>query len=85
MQLPPMQPVPLADLPSGMKARVIGAAGAGFPSPSQDWAEDSISLIELLKLDRAASFVFRIVCVRHRRPATRPASMTASGLCPEPI
>ena len=60
MQLPSMQPVPVADLPDGFKARIIGAAGAGFPSPSQDWQEDSINLIELLRLDRAASFVFRI-------------------------
>ena len=60
MLLPVMQPVPLADLPSEMKARIIGAAGAGFPSPAQDWEDDAINLIELLRLDRAASFVFRI-------------------------
>jgi DNA polymerase V len=60
MLLPPMQPVPLAEVPEGLIPFLIGAAGAGFPSPSQDWAEDRICLIELLRLDRAASFVFRI-------------------------
>lgn len=58
--LPTMQPVPLADVPKGTVLRIIGAAGAGFPSPAQDWEDDAISLIELLRLDRAASFVFRI-------------------------
>ena len=38
----------------------LRAAGAGFPSPAQDWEDDAINLIELLRLDRAASFVFRI-------------------------
>jgi DNA polymerase V len=60
MLLPPMQPVPVAAVSSGLRLRIIGAAGAGFPSPAQDWADDAISLIELLRLDRAASFVFRI-------------------------
>ena len=58
--LPLMQPVPLADVPQGTVLRIVGAAGAGFPSPAQDWEDDGISLIELLRLDRAASFVFRI-------------------------
>src|SRR3546814_18926529 len=58
--LPLMQPVPLADVPQGTILRIVGAAGAGFPSPAQDWQEDGISLVELLRLDRAASFVFRI-------------------------
>jgi DNA polymerase V len=58
--LPKMQPVPLADAPKGTVLRIVGAAGAGFPSPAQDWEDDAISLIELLRLDRAASFVFRI-------------------------
>lgn len=60
MLLPPMQPVPLAMVPEGLIPHIISAAGAGFPSPSQDWQEDAICLIELLRLDRAASFVFRI-------------------------
>src|SRR3546814_16420568 len=58
--LPLMQPVPLADVPQGTILRIVGAAGAGFPSPAQDWQDDAISLIELLRLDRAASFFFRI-------------------------
>lgn len=60
MLIPHMQPVPLAKLPAALIPLLIGAAGAGFPSPSQDWQEDSICLIDLLQLDRAASFVFRI-------------------------
>ncbi len=60
MMLPLMQPVPLADVPMGTVLRVVGAAGAGFPSPAQDWEDDAINLIELLRLDRPASFVFRI-------------------------
>jgi DNA polymerase V len=60
MLLPLAQPVPIAQMPPGFTLRIIGAAGAGFPSPAQDWADDAISLVELLRLDRAASFVFRI-------------------------
>jgi DNA polymerase V len=60
MHLPAMQPIPIADLPAGVSVRMIGPAAAGFPSPAQDWEEDSISLIDLLRLDRAASFVFRV-------------------------
>ena len=60
MLLPSMQPVPIAAVPQGLRLRIIGAAGAGFPSPAQDWADDAINLVELLRLDRAASFVFRI-------------------------
>ena len=40
--LPTMQPVPLADVPKGTVLRIIGAAGAGFPSPAQDWEDDAI-------------------------------------------
>lgn len=54
------KPVPLADLPPDFCLKVIGAAGAGFPSPAQDWQETAIDLVELLRLDRAASFVFRV-------------------------
>jgi DNA polymerase V len=60
MKLPLMQPVPLAEVPTGLVPRILAAAGAGFPSPAQDWQCDSINLIDLLRLDRAASFVFRI-------------------------
>ena len=41
-------------------AMVVSAAGAGFPSPAQDWEETAIDLVALLRLDRAASFVFRV-------------------------
>lgn len=58
--LPIMRPVPLAEVPEGLVLQIIGAAGAGFPSPAQDWEDDAISLVELLRLDRAATFVFRI-------------------------
>ena len=60
MLLPMSQPVPIARVTPELRLRIIGAAGAGFPSPAQDWADDAISLVELLRLDRAASFVFRI-------------------------
>ena len=60
MLLPLMQPVPLAEVPEGLIPLLIGAAGAGFPSPSQDWAEDRICLSELLLLVPAASFVLRV-------------------------
>lgn len=60
MLLPLAQPVPLAELASGLRLRPIGVAGAGFPSPAQDWQEDAINLAELLRLDRPGSFVFRI-------------------------
>lgn len=53
-------PVPIAEVPADLRLRIIGAAGAGFPSPAQDWQETAIDLVELLRLDRAASFVFRI-------------------------
>ena len=43
-----------------MQLKVVGAAGAGFPSPAQDWEESAINLVDLLRLDRAASFVFRV-------------------------
>lgn len=59
-ELPIMEPLPLTGvaLPRGL--RVLSAAAAGFPSPAQDWADDAIDIIELLRLDRPASFVFRI-------------------------
>lgn len=31
-----------------------------LPSPAQDWEETAIDLVALLRLDRAASFVFRV-------------------------
>ena len=55
-----VRPVPIAKSPQGLRLRIIGAAGAGFPSPAQDWNETALDLVELLRLDRAASFVFRV-------------------------
>lgn len=60
LSLKPDIPIPIRDIPADLRLRIVGAAGAGFPSPSQDWKEDCIDLVELLRLDRAASFVFRI-------------------------
>ena len=53
-------PVPITAVPPGFRLRIVASAGAGFPSPAQDWEDDALSLIELLRLDRAAAFVFRI-------------------------
>jgi DNA polymerase V len=53
-------PIPIAEVSAGFKLCIMEAAGAGFPSPAQDWEETAIDLVELLRLDRAASFVFRI-------------------------
>jgi DNA polymerase V len=58
--LPCAYPVPIAEIPLNLRLRIMGAAGAGFPSPAQDWEETAINLVELLRLDRAASFVFRV-------------------------
>jgi len=59
--MPPMlRPIPITEVPEGLKLRIVASAGAGFPSPAQDYECDAISLVELLRLDRAASFVFRI-------------------------
>lgn len=71
MTLPIAQPVPLAALAPGFRLQRIGVAGAGFPSPAQDWEEDAINLSELLRLDRAGSFVFRI----------DGSSMVDAGIC----
>jgi DNA polymerase V len=54
------RPHPITELPPGFKLRIVSSAGAGFPSPAQDWEDDALSLIDLLRLDRAAAFVFRI-------------------------
>lgn len=60
LDLPLRRPVPLSAIPPTLRLRIVGAAGAGFPSPAQDWEETAINLVELLRLDRAASFVFRV-------------------------
>lgn len=54
------RPIPIAEIPAELRLRIVGAAGAGFPSPAQDWQESAIDLVELLRLDRAASFVFEV-------------------------
>lgn len=56
----PCHPIPLAEVDPTLRLRIIGAAGAGFPSPAQDWEETGINLVELLRLDRAASFIFEV-------------------------
>jgi DNA polymerase V len=58
--IPFHRPLPISALPERFELRIIDAAGAGFPSPAQDWEETAIDLVSLLKLDRAASFVFRV-------------------------
>lgn len=50
----------LSDAELAHSSKFIGAAGAGFPSPAQDWEQDALNLVELLRLDRPASFVFRV-------------------------
>ena len=49
--IPLSQPMPIADLPPAFRLRVVSAAGAGFPSPAQDWEETAIDLVALLRLD----------------------------------
>ena len=53
-------PTPMTVIPPDLRLQIVTAAGAGFPSPAQDWEETAINLVELLRLDRAASFVFRV-------------------------
>lgn len=55
-----MQPIPLSRVPVRIRLRIVASAGAGFPSPAQDWEDDALSLVELLRIDRPASYVFRI-------------------------
>lgn len=38
----------------------LGAAGAGFPSPSQDYEEARIDLVKLLSPDRPSVYVMRV-------------------------
>lgn len=56
----PSYPVPLLGLPPHVRAQFVAKAAAGFPSPAQDWEDDALSLIDLLRLDRAAAFAFKI-------------------------
>ena len=60
LALLPKRPIPVSEIPRDLRLQIIGAAGAGFPSPAQDWEETAINLVELLRLDRAASFVFEV-------------------------
>lgn len=60
LDLSAARPIAIVEVPADLRLRIVGAAGAGFPSPTQDWREDAIDLVELLRLDRAASFVFRV-------------------------
>lgn len=54
------RPTPISSFPDEIQLRIIDAAGAGFPSPAQDWEDPTLDLVELLRLDCAASFVFRV-------------------------
>jgi DNA polymerase V len=53
-------PIPILAPSRRPVLRIVEAAGAGFPSPAQDWEETGIDLMSLLAIDRAASFVFRV-------------------------
>lgn len=59
MHLPVSLPVPVARTTT-VSIRGAGAAGAGFPSPAQDWEEPAIDLASLLELDRPSAYVFRV-------------------------
>ncbi|NCP23877.1 MAG: peptidase [Erythrobacter sp.] len=55
-----VRPIPISSFPDIVQLRIIDAAGAGFPSPAQDWEDPTLDLMELLRIDRAGSFVFRV-------------------------
>ena len=54
MLAPALRIVDVAGLP------FLGAAGAGFPSPSQDYEEARIDLVKLLSPDRPSVYVMRV-------------------------
>lgn len=55
------QPVPLREIPPGIRLRIVSSSAAcGFPSPAQDWEDDALDLVQLLRLDSAGAFVFRL-------------------------
>ncbi len=56
----PDRPIRLLEVPPDFRLRVVASAGAGFPSPAQDWEDDALNLVELLNLDAASAFVFRV-------------------------
>ena len=51
-----LQPLP----PETLILPLRGAAGAGFPSPAQDYAEDPIDLVDWLAPNRPSAFVMRV-------------------------
>lgn len=53
-------PVPIVAVPPRTRLRVVSSAACGFPSPAQDWEEEAINLVEILRLDAAGAFVFRL-------------------------
>jgi DNA polymerase V len=55
-----MHPAPVIETSKRPELRVVDAAGAGFPSPAQDWEEAGIDLSRMLDLDKASTFVFRV-------------------------
>lgn len=54
------EPIPITMLPPGFKLRVVSPAACGFPSPAQDWEDEALNLVEILRLDSASAFVFRL-------------------------
>jgi hypothetical protein len=59
LDLPHAHPIPVSEIVPTLHLRIVGAAGAGWPSPAQDWEETAINLVELLRLDRAVAKVHR--------------------------
>lgn len=54
-------PVPIREAPAGLTACMVTfSAVCGFPSPSADWEEDQLDLVDLLRLDAPGAFVFRL-------------------------
>lgn len=54
------EPIAIMSPRPAPRLRIVDAAGAGFPSPAQDWEETGIDLVQILALDRPSSFVFRV-------------------------
>lgn len=54
------EPIPITMLPPGFKLRLVSTAAAGFPSPAQDWEDEMLNLVQILRLDSASAFVFRV-------------------------
>ncbi|KQQ90976.1 S24 family peptidase [Aureimonas sp. Leaf324] len=60
LHFPTPEPIPITMLPPGFKLRVVSPAACGFPSPAQDWEDEALNLVEILRLDSASAFVFRL-------------------------